>query len=96
MGITLNPLIDKYLVDGCMRCKYGGTPQCKVLNWREELETLRQIVLEWGVPVYTHQGKNILNVDTGAISSTFRSRNRRKRGSAGLRSLRIGFLRALG
>jgi uncharacterized protein YdeI (YjbR/CyaY-like superfamily) len=70
MEITFNLLIDKYLVDGCMRCKYGGTPQCKVLNWREELETLRQIVLEcglteelkWGVPVYTHQGKNILNV----------------------------------
>lgn len=53
-----------------MRCKYGGTPQCKVHNWREELETLRQIVLETGleeelkcgVPVYTHQGKNIVNV----------------------------------
>lgn len=70
MKINLNPLVDKYMVDGCMRCKYGGTPQCKVHNWREELETLRQIVLEtgleeelkWGVPVYTHQGKNIVNV----------------------------------
>lgn len=70
MKITLNPQVDKYLVDGCMRCKYGGTPQCKVNSWREELETLRQIVLEtglteeikWGVPVYTHNGKNILSV----------------------------------
>ncbi|MBP7642716.1 MAG: DUF1801 domain-containing protein [Saprospiraceae bacterium] len=70
MKFTLNPLVDKYLVDGCMRCKYGGTPQCKVNFWREELETLRQIVLEtglieeikWGVPVYTHNGKNILSV----------------------------------
>lgn len=70
MKITLNPQVDKYLIDGCMRCKYGGTPQCKVNSWREELETLRQIVLEtglteeikWGVPVYTHNGKNILSV----------------------------------
>lgn len=70
MKIELNPLVDKYLIDGCMRCKYGGTPQCKVLNWTEELEALRQIVLEtglteeikWGVPVYTHKGKNIVNV----------------------------------
>lgn len=70
MKIQLNPQVDKYLVDGCMRCKFGGTSQCKVNNWREELETLRQIVLEtdlkeeikWGVPVYTHNGKNILTV----------------------------------
>ena len=70
MKIELNPLVDKYLIDGCMRCKYGGTPQCKVLNWTEELETLRQIVLEtglmeeikWGVPVYTLDGKNIVNI----------------------------------
>ena len=53
-----------------MRCKYGGTPQCKVLNWVEELELLRQIVLEtglteeikWGVPVYTHKSKNVVTV----------------------------------
>lgn len=66
----MNPLVDKYLIDGCMRCKYGATPQCKVNFWRTELEMLRQVVLEtglteeikWGVPVYTHQGKNIVNV----------------------------------
>lgn len=70
MKFTINPKVDKYLIDGCMRCKFGGTPQCKVNNWREELETLRQIVLEtglteeikWGVPVYTHNGKNILSI----------------------------------
>ncbi|MCZ2247163.1 DUF1801 domain-containing protein [Flavobacterium filum] len=70
MKITLNPQVDKYLIDGCMRCKFGGTAQCKVNNWREELEILRQIVLEtglkeeikWGVPVYTHNGKNVLSV----------------------------------
>jgi uncharacterized protein YdeI (YjbR/CyaY-like superfamily) len=70
MKIELNPQVDKYLIEGCMRCKYGGTPQCKVNNWKEELETLRQLVLEtglkeeikWGVPVYTHKGKNIVSV----------------------------------
>lgn len=53
-----------------MRCKYGATPQCKVNSWKEELETLRQIVLEtglteevkWGVPVYTYNGKNVVTV----------------------------------
>src|SRR5690606_38723403 len=62
--------VDRYLIDGCMRCKYGGTPQCKVNNWLKELETLRQIVLEtglteeikWGAPVYTCKGKNIVSV----------------------------------
>lgn len=76
MKLELNPQVDKYLIDGCMRCKYGGTPQCKVNNWREELEFLRQIVLEtgltedikWGVPVYTHKGKNIVSV--GALKES--------------------------
>ena len=73
----MNPQVDKYLIDGCMRCKYGGTPQCKVRNWVEELESLRQIVLEtglkeeikWGVPVYTHKGKNIVTVNALKESS---------------------------
>lgn len=71
MKSELNPLVDKYLLDGCMRCKYGKTPQCKVNHWREELNMLRQIVLEtglteeikWGAPVYTHKGKNIVSVN---------------------------------
>lgn len=66
-----NPKVDKYLTDGCMRCKFGGTPKCKVLNWVDELELLRQIVLEtglseeikWGVPVYTSRGKNVVMVN---------------------------------
>ena len=73
----MNPQVDKYLIDGCMRCKYGGTPQCKVRKWVEELESLRQIVLEtglkeeikWGVPVYTHKGKNIVTVNALKESS---------------------------
>jgi uncharacterized protein YdeI (YjbR/CyaY-like superfamily) len=71
---TLNSSVDKYLLDGCMRCKYGATPQCKVNSWRDELIFLRQIVLEcglteevkWGVPCYTIDGKNI------AIVSAFK------------------------
>jgi uncharacterized protein YdeI (YjbR/CyaY-like superfamily) len=67
----MNPAVDKYLIDGCMRCKYGATPQCKVLNWVEELVLLRRIVLEtglteelkWGVPVYTHKGKNVVLIN---------------------------------
>ncbi len=67
----MNPNVDKYLADGCMRCKFGGTPQCKVNDWRQELKMLRQIVLEtdlseeikWGVPVYTHNGKNIVTIN---------------------------------
>lgn len=71
MKLELNPLVDKYLVDGCMRCKYGATPQCKVLKWVQELELLRQLVLEaglkeeikWGVPVYTKNDKNIITIN---------------------------------
>ncbi|PRD48561.1 YdeI/OmpD-associated family protein [Sphingobacterium haloxyli] len=76
MKIELNPQVDKYLIDGCMRCKYGATPQCKVHAWRDELEALRQIVLEtglkeelkWGAPIYTHQSKNIVSV--GALKAS--------------------------
>lgn len=68
---SLNPLVDKYLVDGCMRCHHGGTPRCKVRSWTEALETLRQVVLQtgleeeikWGVPVYTFSGKNVVTVN---------------------------------
>ncbi len=67
----MNSTVDNYLMNGCMRCKYGGTPQCKVLNWIDELALLRQIVLEtglkeeikWGIPVYTYKGKNIVTVN---------------------------------
>lgn len=64
----MNPLVDNYLDVGCGRCPLGGTPNCKVNNWKEELATLRKIVLslglneelKWGVPVYTFQKNNIL------------------------------------
>lgn len=63
-----NGKIDQYLVEGCMRCSLGGTPQCKVHKWEKELIKLRSILLEcglteelkWSQPCYTFQGKNIL------------------------------------
>ncbi|KAA3635757.1 MAG: hypothetical protein DWQ02_09380 [Bacteroidetes bacterium] len=66
----MNPKVDKYLIDGCMRCPLGGTPECKVHTWPEELDLLRRIVLEcglteelkWGAPCYTFQDKNVLMV----------------------------------
>jgi uncharacterized protein YdeI (YjbR/CyaY-like superfamily) len=65
-----NPLVDKYLLDGCMRCKYGATPQCKVHSWHDELVLLRALIqstglteeIKWGSPVYTFNGKNILSL----------------------------------
>lgn len=59
--------VDLYFIDGCGRCPLGGTPNCKVNNWPNELQNLRRIVLEcglneelkWGVPVYTYQNKNV-------------------------------------
>jgi uncharacterized protein YdeI (YjbR/CyaY-like superfamily) len=66
----INPQVDQYLIDGCMRCKFGGTPSCKVNRWRIALEALRQIVLDcglseflkWGVPCYVFENKNIVMV----------------------------------
>ena len=65
--ISPNPLVDPYFADGCGRCKLVGTPECKVHNWREELQKLRAIMLasglkeerKWGVPCYTFQNSNI-------------------------------------
>lgn len=59
--------VDAYLVDGCGRCPLGGTPECKVLPWREELAALRTMALslllkeeiKWGVPCYTSNNKNV-------------------------------------
>ena len=62
--------VEIYFSEGCGRCSLGGTPECKVHTWQQELTELRRIVLEcgldeeckWGVPCYTFQGKNILMV----------------------------------
>lgn len=63
-----NLKVDHYLLEGCGRCPFGGTPECKVHNWTAELEVLRSIVLscglteevKWGVPCYTIDQKNVL------------------------------------
>lgn len=70
----MNPLIDNYLSEGCGRCHLGGTPQCKVHQWEDELKLLRSIVLDcglteelkWGVPCYTFRNNNV------AIVSAFK------------------------
>lgn len=66
--ISTNPQVDNYLEEGCGRCKLGGTPECKVHKWPQELKLLRKIALDcglneeikWGVPVYTYQKHNII------------------------------------
>ena len=53
-----------------MRCKYGGTPDCKVNTWREHLKLLRNIVIDcgltedfkWKQPCYTYNDRNVLLV----------------------------------
>ncbi len=62
--------VDNYLERGCMRCKLGGTKDCKVHAWQPELQALRQIVqqtnlteeIKWSIPVYTFQGKNVCSI----------------------------------
>ena len=64
----MNPQVDLFLLEGCMRCAKGATPACKVHSWTAILEFLRQLLLEselteerkWGVPTYTLNGKNVI------------------------------------
>ncbi len=64
---TKNSKVDNYLAEGCGRCPLGGTPECKVHDWQEELRLLRTIVLgcglteelKWKVPCYTFEKNNI-------------------------------------
>ncbi|MGG8496576.1 YdeI/OmpD-associated family protein [Tenacibaculum sp. TC6] len=62
--------VDSYLKNGCGRCSYFETPQCKVHTWTRELKLLRDLVLncgleetlKWSQPCYTFQGKNVVMV----------------------------------
>ena len=62
---------NNYFTDGCGRCKFGGTPDCKVHTWTDELKALRQLALDsglveeskWGMPCYTYNNKNVLIVN---------------------------------
>jgi len=64
--MTTDP--DLYFIDGCGRCPLFATPECKVKKWAGELKALREIIqstglkeeAKWGVPCYTHEGKNIV------------------------------------
>lgn len=64
----MDPRIDNYLIKGCGRCPLGGTSDCKVHSWTEELKLLRDIILEtelvetlkWSNPCYTFQHHNII------------------------------------
>ena len=59
--------VDGYLDAGCGRCSLGGTPQCKVHRWHDELLALRALLqdteleesIKWGMPCYVFQGKNV-------------------------------------
>ena len=60
--------VNLYLEDGCGRCSYYKTPQCKVHSWNRELVELRRIVLEcglneeykWSQPTYTYKNANVV------------------------------------
>jgi uncharacterized protein YdeI (YjbR/CyaY-like superfamily) len=64
----MNVKADTYFTHGCGRCALGGTPQCKVHNWEEELAALRALLLnselseecKWGVPCYTFNNANVI------------------------------------
>ncbi len=68
MKTELNHKVDTYLLDGCMQCKLGATPACKINQWQNELRFLRNLLLECGLqedfkwmhPCYTADGKNIV------------------------------------
>lgn len=68
--MRMNPAVDLYLSDGCGRCKYYQTPQCKVHHWQPELQLLRKMALscglqedyKWSQPCYTLNGKNVFIV----------------------------------
>lgn len=74
----MNPEVDSYLAEGCGRCALGGTPDCKVHSWTEELKQLRAVVLDtalteerkWGVPCYTFDGNNVATVSAYKDNAT--------------------------
>ncbi len=69
---------DVFFTDGCGRCPLGGTPGCKVHQWREEVLMLREILLQsgltetrkWGVPCYVHGKKNVVLLSVLKESAT--------------------------
>ena len=68
MNERYNPQVDDFFARGCGRCALFETPECRVHQWQEEMQTLRDILLDaglteerkWGNPCYTLNGKNIV------------------------------------
>ncbi|MCB4808882.1 DUF1801 domain-containing protein [Tamlana sp. 62-3] len=66
----MNTTVENYFIEGCGRCALAATPDCKVHTWKQELQLLQKIVLQcgltetckWGVPCYTYNNKNVLNI----------------------------------
>ncbi len=64
----MNPKVDAYFAEGCGRCEWYQTPQCKVNFYLEPMEHLRSMLLEtelqedykWSQPCYTLNGKNVI------------------------------------
>lgn len=60
--------VETYFLEGCGRCSLGGTPDCKVHKWQDELQLLRKILLDcglsevskWGVPCYMVGKSNVV------------------------------------
>lgn len=66
--LKTNPKVEPYFKQGCGRCPYYDTPECKIHNWTTELKKLRSIILDldlkeelkWSVPCYTNNEKNVI------------------------------------
>jgi uncharacterized protein YdeI (YjbR/CyaY-like superfamily) len=64
----MNKSAEMYFIEGCGRCSLGGTPECRVHKWDDELAALRGILLDsglqeeckWGHPVYTYKNANVV------------------------------------
>lgn len=60
--------VDEFIESGCGRCDKAGTPECKVMPFKEVLEALRKMLrateleeaAKWGVPCYMYQGRNVV------------------------------------
>ena len=75
----MNTSADQYFLEGCGRCSKGGTPDCKVHLYAQELAALRTLILEtgleedckWGSPCYTLGGKNVVMLQVFAKDPEF-------------------------
>lgn len=63
-----NNAAQNYFDEGCGRCAFHATPQCKVNTWKKELALLRKIaqesglqeVVKWGAACYTFEQRNVI------------------------------------